>query len=129
MHRTALTALLSLALGSSAFAQSPDPCTRETLTVQRTPVTVSYCVQAIPAAPAGADLPVPVLASYSTRGGSFSERRVLRFIAGEADSRVMEDVSLQRLGLTGTLHLTLLLHRGSVAVESALLTPGAVTIK
>jgi hypothetical protein len=81
------------------------------------------------AAPPGRDLPVRVLETFSTPRASFSQAVTLRFIAGEDASRVIEDVALERLGLEGTLHLTLLLHRGAVQVEGAMLTPGAITIK
>ncbi len=53
----------------------------------------------------------------------------MRFIAGDGPSRVLENVELAQLGLQGTLHLTLVYAGGAVHIESALLTPGAVTIK
>jgi hypothetical protein len=83
----------------------------------------------MPAGRPGRDLPVQVLETFSTPRGAFSQQATLRFIAGEPASRVIEDVDLGRLGLQGTLHLTLLLRSGAVAVEGAMLTPGAITIK
>jgi hypothetical protein len=70
-----------------------------------------------------------VAETFSTARGSFTQEVTLRFIAGEEASRVIEDVGLERLGLQGTLHMTLLLRSGAVHVESAMLTPGAITIK
>jgi hypothetical protein len=42
---------------------------------------------------------------------------------------VLESLDLSKLGLSGTLHLTLAYVQGLVHVEGALLTPGAITIK
>lgn len=125
--RASLVVFLALCAAGTASAQG-GRCTRETLAVRGTPLTVSYCVASQPAA-SGQDLPVRVSESYSTPRGSFSQQNTLQFIAGESASRVIEDVALGRLGLEGTLHLTLVYHGGLVRVESALLTPGAITIK
>jgi hypothetical protein len=81
-----------------------------------------------PAAP-GRDLPVHVSESYATSRGSWTQDVTFQFIAGEESSRVLHDLPLDKVGLQGTLHLTLLLRGGTVHVESAMLTPGAVTIK
>lgn len=126
--RVFLALCLALSAGGTAWAQGAR-CTRETLAVKGVPLTVGYCVAAAPAATAGHDLPVQVTENYSTSRGSFAQQSTLQFIAGETVSRVIEDVALARLGLEGTLHLTLVYHGGLVRVESALLTPGAITIK
>lgn len=120
---------LVLSLGSTASAQSAGRCTRETLMVRGTPVTAAYCVTQLGSARPGRDLPVQVSETYSTPHGSFTQQATLRFIAGEQASRVIEDVALERLGLEGTLHLSLVLQGGAVRVDSAMLTPGAITIK
>jgi len=127
-NRTALTLLLALSLGSAASAQT-GRCTRETLPIKGTPLTASYCVASEASAAAGHDLPVQVVATYATSRGSFTQQSTLQFIAGETASRVIEDVALTRVGLDGTLHLTLVYRGGLVHVESALLTPGAITVK
>jgi len=126
MKRLALTLALA-AIPMAAPAQSGN-CTKETLPVRGTPVTVSYCVASSHKAP-GSELLVTVAATYSAPGGSFSENPVLHFIAGEGPSRVIEDVDLAKVGSSGTLHLTLVYKGNQVAIESALLTPGAITIK
>lgn len=126
--RALLALALALSASGTAWAQG-GRCTRETLPVKGTPLTVSYCVSAETAAASGHDLPVAVTETYSTSRGSFSQQNTLQFIAGETVSRVIEDVALARLGLEGTLHLTLVYRGGLVRVESALLTPGAITIK
>ncbi len=128
-RRTVLATALALSLGTSASAQPAGRCTHETLVVRGTPLTAAYCVSQLGTAPPGRDLPVQVAETFSTAKSSFNQQVTLRFIAGEESSRVIEDVGLERLGLQGTLHLTLLLHAGSVHVESAMLTPGAITIK
>ena len=97
--------------------------------VRGTPLTAAYCVSDVGPAKPGRDLPVRVSETFSSPRGSFSQDVTLRFMAGEADSRVIQDVGLERLGLNGTLHLTLLLRGGAVHVDSAMLTPGAITIK
>jgi hypothetical protein len=120
---------LVLGLSKNAQAQPAGRCTHETLTVRGTPLNVSYCITGTAAAPPGHDLPIHVAESYSTPHGTLNQSATLRFIAGEESSRVMEDLPLERLGLQGTLHLTLLLRGGEIRVDSAMLTPGAVTVK
>ncbi len=127
--RPLLAAALALCLQGSAPAQPANRCTRETLSVRGTAVSAAYCVTSTEAASAGHELPVRVAETYSTPRTSFSQEATLRFIAGEEASRVIEDLSLDRLGLEGTLHLTLVLRGGLVHIDSAMLTPGAVTIK
>ena len=121
--------VVAFSLAQRAAAQPANRCTHETLDVRGTPLTASYCVEVLgPAAP-GRDLPVKVSESYSTPHGSWSQDATLSFIAGEDSSRVIQDLPLDRVGLQGTLHLTLVLHGGAVRIDSAMLTPGAVTIK
>lgn len=110
-----------------AAAISQGHCSRETLTVRGTPVTITYC----PSAPAGngPEVTVPVAATYASPTGSFSRSTSLRFISGEGPARVLENVDLAGLGLTGTLHLTLVYAGGEVHVANALLTPGAIIVK
>ncbi|MDQ6931360.1 MAG: hypothetical protein M3126_11925 [Candidatus Eremiobacteraeota bacterium] len=123
MKQIALAAALVSALGVPAAAQT-GRCTSEVLRIKGTPVTVGYCV--LGAQPGGT---VQVRESYSSARGSFSQTSPLAFISGDDPSRVIEDVSLVQLGLSGTLHLTLVMRGGAVRIEGALLTPGAITIK
>lgn len=127
--RPLLAAALALCLGGYASAQPANRCTHETLFVSGTPLTAGYCVLSTGAASAGHELPVRVTETYSTPRTSFTQQATLRFISGEDASRVIEDLGLGRLGLDGTLHLTLVLRSGTVRIDSAMLTPGAVTIK
>lgn len=126
-----LVPVLALAAAATAGAASAQPstrCTRETLPVRGSSVTVGYCVEQNGPA-AGHDLPVRVQETYSSPHGGQTREATLRFIAGEPASRVIEDLPLEPLGLSGVLHLTLLLRGGLVHVDAAMLTPGAVTIK
>ena len=118
----AMLALLPLA----TTAQSP--CSRETLNVRGTPVTITYCT-AGPAARAGAEMTLPVSGTYSAPGGQFTREVTMRLVQGEGPSRTLENVDLAPLGITGTLHLTLNYSGGAVRIENALLTPGAIVIK
>jgi hypothetical protein len=124
-----LATALALSLGTSAQAQATGRCTRETLNVHGTPLTAVYCIVGTGTASPGRDLPVRVNESYSTPRGSWNQDVTLQFISGEESSRVIHDLALDKVGLQGTLHLTLLLRGGAVHVDSAMLTPGAVTIK
>ncbi len=128
-RQIALATALALSLGAAAQAQPAGRCTRETLNVRGTPLSASYCVVGTGTASPGRDLPVRVSESYSTPHGSWTQDVTLQFIAGEESSRVIQDLPLDKVGLQGTLHLTLLLRGGTVHVDSAMLTPGAVTIK
>jgi hypothetical protein len=127
LARALSIALLVLAGRGTALAAAPPHCSQETLYVRGTPVTIGYCV----AGPLGAigpeELTVPVVEQYGSPAGAFSRARHLRFFAGA--SRAMESVNLARVGLGGTLHLTLVYEGGVVHIEGALLTPGAITIK
>jgi len=120
---------LALALTRPTQAQPPGRCTHETLSVRGTPVMATYCVTGGASAAPGRDLPVHVTETYSTARGSWSQDVTLQFIAGEEASRVIQDVPLDKVGLQGTLHVTLVLRGGAVRVDSAMLTPGAITIK
>jgi len=120
----ALVGMLATTLGAAA----PTGCTSETLTLRGTPVNIGYCVNGT-AKIDGSEMALPVAETYATADHSFSRSTTLRFVSGDGPSRVLENVALDQLGVTGTLHLTLLYTGGSVHIENALLTPGAITIK
>ncbi|HZZ00191.1 MAG TPA: hypothetical protein VFE36_11500 [Candidatus Baltobacteraceae bacterium] len=123
-----LLILLILVAAMRPAAAAP-ACTQEMLSVRGTPVTIGYCVEGAARSAGGDEIVVPTVASYGAPGGSFSRTRQLHFVAGEGVSRVIENLDLGRLGLNGTLHLTLAYSGGLIRVEGALLTPGAITIK
>lgn len=92
-------------------------------------VTIGYCISGALRSNGAEEEIVPVTASYSAPGGTLRRAIELHFIAEQGTSRVLESLDLTRLGLTGTLHLTLAYSHGAVQLEGALLTPGAITIK
>ncbi len=127
-NRAALAAATALMLATRAAAQPSTHCTHEILNVRGVPVSASYCV--IAAGPAaGHDLPVRVQGAFTSARGSVSHDALLRFLAGAATSRAMDDVPLDRLGMSGTLHLTLELRGGLVHIDGAMITPGAIWVK
>jgi len=119
--------LLLAAIPALGLAQGA--CSSEVLSVRATPVTVGYCVSGPIAHSAGGEIAVPVRATYASARGSFAQIATLRFIAGEGPALVLQSVQLARLGITGTLHLTLRYDGAAVRIQGAMLTPGALTIK
>ncbi|MBV8374631.1 MAG: hypothetical protein JO302_03900 [Candidatus Eremiobacteraeota bacterium] len=126
--RTLMALSTLVAVWATGMAVAPG-CTQETLSVRGTPVTIGYCVSGAPRSTDGDELIVPIVASYGAPGGSFSRSSEMHFVAGEGVSRVIESLDLSRLGMTGTLHLTLAYSEGRIRIEGALLTPGAITVK
>ena len=122
---TVILLLIAAATRPAAAAQ----CSAQTLMVEATPVTVSYCLNGPTHSTGTQEIAVPVVSTYSTHSRTVSHPGELHFLAGEGVSRVIESLDLTQLGLTGTLHLTLAYVGGLVQVEGALLTPGAITIK
>ncbi len=109
-------------------AGAQEHCSRETLTVRGTPVTIGYCLTA-PAQQSGPELLLAVDGTYSSGDKSFSKKATLRFVTGEGPAEMLQNVDLAPLGLTGTLHLTLEYSGGQVTIAAAMLTPGAIIIK
>lgn len=128
LHPLLLT--LGLLVAAAPAPPTASRCTHETLNVTGTAVTIGYCVTGAPRPNAGAEVLVPVEATYSAPAGTFRRTTDYRFIAGEASSRIVQNLALDRLGLPGkTLHLTLVYSGGLVRIEGALLTPGAIAVK
>jgi hypothetical protein len=128
MMTRSLTLFIALAASTVSVVVAA-PCTQETLTVEAAPVTIGYCIDGSLKANGAEEVIVPVAATYSAPGGTLRRSIELHFIAGEGVSRVIESLDLTKIGLTGTLHLTLAYSNGLVRLEGALLTPGAITIK
>lgn len=127
--RVLLCAVLTLAPSSLCFAAPAPNCTHETLNVKNTPVRITYCAPPARADPSGRTVVLALRETFSSSKGAFSQTSNLEFLAGDEPTRVIEDVALDRVGIEGTLHLTLVLRRGTVAIEGAILTPGAITLK
>ena len=127
--RRALSICIVMAASGFPCAAPAAPCTQETLAVEGRPVTIAYCVSGPLRSTGAAEVVVPVTATYSAPGVSYERTLELRFMDGEGVSRVLESLDLSKVGLNGTLHLTLAYSHGLVRLEGALLTPGAITIK
>jgi hypothetical protein len=118
----ALVALLAVSLAPAA-AQNPQRCAREAFPVNGQSVTVTVC--AVP--PQGRS--VAVSETFSRGSQSFSRSTRIDVLPGADVSRAVDDASLTPFGLPFTLHLTLAYRGGAVAIEHALLLPGAVPLK
>lgn len=125
----AAAAALALTLAAGTGARAAEACSHETLSIRATPVNVAYCVLRAGRAKPGESVPLALNETYASPRGSLNRTVTVQFIAGENPSRAIEDVPLEPLGLTGTLHVTLAYAGGLVRIESAILTPGAITIK
>ena len=119
--------LLPAALALPAVA---DPCSHRALTIEGMAVEVTLCATAQHpgASPAGKTLEVAVQEEFKGPKGSFSRATTLEFLGGVAVSRTIDDVAIDRLGLSRTLHMTLALREGNLTLEHAMLLPGAVPI-
>jgi len=124
-----LTVAVLAAASAAAPAIAQTACSRETLQVRGAPLAIALCTAGAPRSMQGGEVAVPVQATYSASGGTFSESPTLLFVASDGPSRVIRNLDLARVGLTGTLHLTLVYGAGQVRVDSAMLTPGAVIVK
>ncbi len=124
-----IAALAAAAASAAVPAAAQSGCSHETLQVRGTPVAIGFCPAGAPHIVQGGEVAVPVQATYSAAGGSFSESPTLLFVASEGPSRLIRNLDLSRVGMTGTLHLTLVYGGGQVRVDSAMLTPGAIIVK
>lgn len=119
--------LLVLVLTAGGAASAAENCSRETVAVRGTPVTIVLCVLA--ASSAGNVTTIALDGHYEAKQSSFDQRASIRFITGEGPARALQSVDLSRLGIPGVLHMTLVYSGNAVSMEHALLTPGAITIK
>ena len=130
--RSGLALLLGLTAigGASSFAFAADVCSHDTLSVDGTAVNVQICAtEPSKPAPSGKTASLPVTETLSTKDQSFTRTTTLDFLGGEELSRTIDNVPLAKLGIPKTLHLTLAHKAGSLALEHALLIPGAVTLE
>lgn len=118
----AVLALLASSAGP-ALAQNSAPCARESFDIQGKTVTVTAC----PGTPDGRA--VPVTETIKSGSNAISHNASIPLLSGAGVSRGIDDVSLTSLGVPGTLHLTLAYRDGSLAIEHALLLPGAIPLK
>jgi hypothetical protein len=120
--RTSVTALaLVVASPALAWAQPAQRCSHDTFSIGGKPVAVSVC--------AAAGVTTGDVAASETVG-TLTHATTIRVLSGAAVSRAVDDVDIAPLGLGASiLHLTLTYADGKVAVEHALLLPGAVPLK
>jgi hypothetical protein len=127
---TTLGLALALSLGP-AEAAVPEGCSSDTFSIDGSALTVQLCTGG-PFAKAPAT-PKPgsasIVETFSTHDASFSQTTSVEYLAGAEVSRTLDDVSLARLGISKTLHLTIAYKPGSAKLEHALLIPGAVVLK
>ncbi len=119
-------AALALLVWAAAPAAAQNPaqrCAHESFDIGGKPVTTSVC--------AGAPENGKLAVSESFRGGSGSlaHTTTIDVLKGATVSRNVDDVALAPLGINATLHLTLAYRNGAVAIEHALLLPGATPLK
>ena len=130
--RALLTVMLALAWSGSAAAQTAN-CSRDTLTIDGTPVDVTLCVPPPETGRKGKGegrpVSIQVSETFSAGGTSFTRSTALDFLERRETSRTIDDVPLQKLGISKSLHLTIGYRAGSVLLEHALLIPGAVPLK
>jgi|HubBroStandDraft_6_1064221.scaffolds.fasta_scaffold418791_2 hypothetical protein len=122
-------------------APGPQSCSDDTFQIEGHAVRVSICAPV--ALPAPAAPPKgrgeresrdvrPQLAlqeSFSSGGASFSRSLPVEIVEGSDRSRALDDVPLDKLGISKTLHLTIGFRLGSVQLEHALLVPGAIPLR
>jgi len=127
MRSTARIIAAAFALAATSVtavsAQPAGRCSHDAFPVAGQTIGVTVCA----GAPQGKS--VQVTETLKGRSGSFSHTTSVDVLPGTATSRAVDDVGLTPLGLTYTLHLTLAYREGSVAIEHALLLPGAVPLK
>jgi hypothetical protein len=124
-----LVRFISLAivfLAAAAPAGAEDVCSRDSFTIDGSPVAAVLCASA-QAKPASG--PVSVTAAFTSKGTSFSKTITLEVVPGEEQSRAIEEVSLSPLGSARSLYMTITYKGGKVALAHAVLLPGAVTLK
>ncbi|MBD5656538.1 MAG: hypothetical protein IAI50_15355 [Candidatus Eremiobacteraeota bacterium] len=142
MHRAAAAASIALAfvflIGAKPSNAPVSPCSTDTFAIDGSAVTVQLCVATQVAAVAPATHRGPVVKSspavltetFETKGqASFVRTLPLDAAPSDEPSRTIDDVSLERIGLARTLHLTIEVRTAGVRLEHALLVPGAVTLK
>lgn len=121
---------LALSLGT-ASAAVPEGCSSDAFAIDGSQVTVQVCLGGpsakAPATPRSGS--VSLVETFSTHDASFSQTTSVDYLAGAEVSRAIDDVSLARLGIARTLHMTIAFKPGSAKLERALLIPGAVVLK
>ena len=134
-------AVMALATAARAAAGAATPvesggCSSDAFSIDGSSVKVALCVSAGDKAGAKTvvteHFSIAALSAHAAAaaGNAAFERELpVERLPGAESSRAIDDVSLERLGLSRTLHLTIAVRSGSVRLEHALLIPGAVSLK
>jgi hypothetical protein len=131
--RGAYAALLVAISTVPVLGQPADGCSHDAFVIDGATVGVTLCPGA--AAPArrarsdGQGGGITVLETFSSASATFSRTTVVVPDDQSGPARAIDDVSLDRLGITKTLHLTIAYRGGATRLEHALLIPGAVPLK
>lgn len=121
-----LGAIVGAPLGASAQGSG---CSHDLLHVAGAAVSVTLCPGAERSAVPGNTEKIPLTGTFASGGKTFSRTVTLEFMKRHEASRSLDDVSLEPLGISKTLHLTIAYQAGTVRLDHALLIPGAVTLK
>ncbi|MGA2394153.1 MAG: hypothetical protein ABSH03_12515 [Candidatus Lustribacter sp.] len=117
------TTVAFLAAGATALAQG-EHCTHDTLTIDGSPMTATFCVTGPPAA-----AQVTVTETYVRGGQHLTRPLTIDLVDGAPVTRAVDDIPLADLGSNKQLHVTIAYHSGTALLEHALLLPGAVVLK
>ncbi|HUY11228.1 MAG TPA: hypothetical protein VMV73_03105 [Candidatus Dormibacteraeota bacterium] len=120
----AVIALSLLALGEASAA-----CTTQRLTVERAPLDITLCLRSMVVDTQAGSRTAHIDATYTTPGRRVVQALNLILPSQSGAGRAPASIALAPLGLTGTIHLTLLIDSSQAQVDAALLTPGAVILK
>jgi hypothetical protein len=121
-----LAGTLAGILISSPLIAGADPtgrCTHESWSVDGLPLAATFCV------PSGSSNHVVVGETFARNGATFSRSLDVELVNGVDVARAIDTVPLDAVGSSKQLHLTFAYHNGTVAVEHALLLPGAIVLK
>jgi hypothetical protein len=119
----AVAVLFAVATGGAAAQPAARGCSNDIFTVAGQQVSLTVCAGAV-------DGSAVAITETAKSGAKASSRAAsIEILPGAATSRSVDDLSLEPIGLSYTLHLTLAYRNGTATTEHALLLPGAVPLK
>lgn len=129
----ASAAFAAVTIAAGPRAASAASCTADAFTVDRTALTVTVCTieRRAPAHGKAAAISEGALQETLAVKGRAPVTRTVTYtrLPSEETARTIDDVPLQPLGISKTLHVTLAIRGGTARVEHALVIPGAVVLK
>lgn len=115
-------AALAASFVATVFAANSG-CSHDALTIDGTPVTVVLCATRSDAKT------VSVSETFTSKSATLAHATTIDVLPGEESSRGIDDVPLAQLAIAKTIHITMHYKAGAIALEHALLLPGAVPLK